>query len=296
MNEYLIKYKIATVAELIEPFEYGGYSFESYTKEWWDCDAWVATKTIEAEHAGIARAQFHKELIPLIECFSVVSQCAFRIIANTYIIYKTTNNPDKTIYIYYVRDVGHVGLHFDEQEIAQLDKFKKIQNREGLMYISEAANASTFYTRLAMLLAGAEGLAGEVVTKKETKTNQNELKDILGDALHDKLYGYGKGLRHKLFHGNIQSHQLFDGLTETVYDKLRDYLERKYDIKLEREVVHPQRNFNGNYESASTFEKLKDDKDIDIGLIESAFDDKNDKHHEIHRQLFDGVVLSPKDY
>ena len=39
MNEYLIKYKISTVAELISSFEFEGYNFSSYKEYWWSCDA-----------------------------------------------------------------------------------------------------------------------------------------------------------------------------------------------------------------------------------------------------------------
>ncbi len=296
MNKYLIQYKIATVAELIHPFNARGYSFKSYADSWWNCDAWIVSKVIEANTAVEARVSFHKDLIPQIEQFSVISQCAFRIIANSYFIYKETNNPEKTIYVYYVRDVGHTGLHFDNDEIDQLPKFDKITNKEGLMYIAEAANASTFYTRLGMLLAGAEGLAGEVITKRQVKTNQIELRKILGISLYNRLYGYGKGLRHKLFHGNIKTHQLFDGLTEAVYNKLRAYLKSEYDIQLEENVVHPQRNFNGNYEFAATWKKLRDEKYLDLRLIEKVFDENNDRRHEVEHQIFDGYVISPKNY
>lgn len=296
MNKYLIQYKIATVAELIHPFNARGYSFKSYADSWWNCDAWVVSKVIEANTAVEARMSFHKDLIPQIEQFSVISQCAFRIIANSYFIYKETNNPEKIIYVYYVRDVGHTGLHFDNDEIDQLPKFDKITNKEGLMYIAEAANASTFYTRLSMLLAGAEGLAGEITTVGRVETNKDELKEILGVDLYVKLYGYGKGLRHKLFHGNVKTHQLFDGLTEVIYNKLRKYLKNKYDIQLEESVVHPQRNFNGNYEFAATWKRLRDKKYLDLRLIEQPFDEKNPERHAMEQLLFDDYVETPLNY
>ncbi|KKR31225.1 MAG: hypothetical protein UT63_C0078G0005 [Candidatus Gottesmanbacteria bacterium GW2011_GWC2_39_8] len=293
MNKYLINYKIATVAELIKSFNLGGYDFSSYTEEWWNCDAWVASKVIEANNAGEARYKFITDLIPQVEKCSVVSQCAFRIVANSYFIYKQNNNPDKVIFIYYVRDVGHTGLHFDTQEIEQLPKLDLIPNQKGLFYIMEAANASTFYTRLSMLLASAEGFAGEIRAKNQTRTDQTALENILGSELYKKLYSYGTGLRHKLFHGNIQA---FDGLTEQIYDKLRTYLKTQFDIQLEENVVHPQRNFSDNFQYASTFEKLKDEKYLDLKLIEEVFDDDNPKKHETERLIFDGYVESPEDY
>jgi|GEM_PF-2047198 len=296
MEKYLIKYKIATVAELVNAFDYRGFRFEPATNEWWHCDAWIATKTIEAENIIKARSQFYKELLPLIERFSVVSQCAFRVTANTYFIYKLTNNKDKVIYIFYVRESGHTGLMFDEQEINQLDNFDNVVNKEALIYVAEAANASTFYTRLTMLIMGIEGLAGELVTKKEIKTNKTELITILGQPLFDQLYAYGTGIRNKLFHGKTFSNQLIDGLTEKVYDKIRDYLEQKYNIHLEKNVVNPQRNFHGNFQFAGTYEKLTDVKYLDIATIESSFDENNPKKDEVYRNIFDGIVISPANY
>lgn len=296
MNEYLIKYKIATVAELINSFTFNGYDFTSYKKEWWTSTAWVASKTIQAINSGEARYKFITDLIPQIDKCSVISQCAFRIVANSYVIYKLTNNPEKIVYVYYVKDVGHTGLHFDTEEISQLPKFDSIPHKTGLFFIMEAANASTFYTRLTMLLAAAEGLAGEIRGKGVIRTDQKVLQEILGVDLHKKLYDYGTGLRHKLLHGNIQAHHLFDGLTDQIYDQLRKYLNSKFDIHLEESVVHPQRNFYDNFQVASTFEKLKDESFLDLELIEQAFDDQNSKKNEIEQQIFDGYVSSPSDY
>lgn len=296
MNDYLINYKIATVAELIQGFRSGGYDFSSYTKEWWNCDAWIASKVVRANNAGEARYMFIAGLTPEVQKFSVVSQCAFRLVANSYFIYKKTNNPEKIIYVYYVRDVGHTGLHFDTQEIKQLPKFESIPNKNGLFYVMEASNAGTFYTRLSMLLAAAEGFAGEINGKGQVRTDQNALKAILGDGLYNKLYPYGTGLRHKLIHGNIQNHQLFDGLADEVYNKLIEYLKGNFGIQLEENVIHPQRNFYGNFQYASTFEKLKDESFLDLKTIDDAFDDNNPQSHAIEVNIFNGYVESPKDY
>ncbi|MBI3887498.1 hypothetical protein HY310_00325, partial [Candidatus Microgenomates bacterium] len=95
---------------------------------------------------------------------------------------------------------------------------------------------------------------------------------------------------------NIQNHQLFDGIADAVYDKLREYLGSNFDIQLEENVVHPQRNFYGNFQYASTFEKLRDESFLDLKTIEDAFDDNNPKKHEIEANIFEGYVEGPKDY
>jgi hypothetical protein len=45
--------EIATVGELVTPFELEGYLFTSYAKDWWEADAWVASKIIRAKSAGL---------------------------------------------------------------------------------------------------------------------------------------------------------------------------------------------------------------------------------------------------
>lgn len=278
MDKYLIKYKLATVAELVEPFTLEGYEFSSYDPEWWRSGGWVASKEIEAKNAGKARHEFMKGLFWLVPELSVVSQCAFRYIANTYFIYKLTNNPEKKIYIYFVREVPPVGLQFDEEEIANLIKIHSIPNKHGLFFIADAANGGSFYTYLSMLLIGVEGLAGEIESGRIKKTNPVVLKEILGEELFTKLYPYGKGLRHLLFHGKVKNHAEFDGLVEKVYARIRTYLKTKYDISLEENVVHPQRSFHGNFEQAATLEAFKDNPVLDLKKIHESFDDEQKRH------------------
>jgi hypothetical protein len=160
----------------------------------------------------------------------------------------------------------------------------------------EAANAGTFYTRLSMLLASAEGFAGEISVNGKITTDKNALIGILGQELYDKLYAYGTGLRHKLLHGNIQAHHLFDGLPEQVYDKLREYLKVSFGIQLDENVVHPQRNFIGNFLTASTFEKLADESYLDLPLIVEAFDEDNLKKQEVEAKIFNGYCEGPENY
>lgn len=296
MNDYLIKYKIATVAELIKSFELEGYEFTSYTKEWWECDAWVATKIIKANTAGEARFEFMKGLMPQIEKCSVVSQCAFRFVANSYFIYKQTNNPEKIVFIYFVRSVGHTGLHFDEEEITQLPKLASVPNQKAFLYIAEASNATTFYTRLIMLIGAVEAFAGEITKDKKIITNQDEIKKILGKDLYKKLYEYGKGLRHKLLHGNLGAHHLFDGLTDEIYNKIRIYLRENFDVQISENVVQPQRNFYGNFEAASMFMKFNDEPILDLKEIEEAIDDKKPNSHEKEQKIFTYYGGNPENY
>lgn len=294
LNKYFISYKIATVAELIEAFEYEGYKLTSYDPEWWKSDGWVASKIIKAKSAGEARFEFIKGLIPLVEQFSVISQCAFRFTANSYIIYKLNNNPHKIFYFYYVRQVEPTGLHFNHDEIAQLPKFSKIKNKTALLYIMESANVTTFYAKLSMLIMAVEGLAGEIVVEGKVMTNKVILKEILGEELFKKLYPYREGLRNILFHGKAEDHSKFEGLVDTLYSQIRSYLRLKYDIQLSENVVHPQRNPNDNFQFAATYEAFKNEPVLDMKLLEQAFDDSVGPNHKA-QELFEWKG-SPDNY
>ena len=296
MNKYLIQYKLATVAELFDSFSYGGYDFSNYSKDWQSCDAWIVSKEIEADNSGIARYTFIKDLIPCIERFSTISQCAFRINANSYFIFRTTNNPENIIYIYYVKSTPPVGLHFDKEEIEQLDKLLKIPNQKACMYIMEATNATTFFTRLTMLIGAVESLAGEITKGKVVSTDKNELINILGDSLYKKLFDYGTGLRNKLFHGSITDTQIFDGLNDEIYCKIRTYLRVKYGVEMSETVVQPQRNFHDNFEYTATFEKFNGIPNLDLKQIEEAFVDDVLEHVQKEQKMFTYCTEKVVDY
>ena len=160
----------------------------------------------------------------------------------------------------------------------------------------EAANATTFYTRLTMLIGAVEGLAGETNTKGQIKTNLTIVKQILGDGLYEKLYKYGTGLRHKLLHGNIEGHHLFEGISDEIYNKIREYLRLEHDIQLEENVVHPQRNFYCNFEQTSMYMRFKEKPVLDLKTIEEAVDDRYGKKPNLEMKIFNYVGEHPKDY
>jgi ribosomal protein S19E (S16A) len=232
----------------------------------------------------------------VIEKFSVVSQCAFRLAANTYVIYKQTNNAEKILYIYFVRKTGHTGLHFDEEQQEQLVKLEKLPNQKAWFYINEAANATTFYTRLAMLIGAVEGIAGEKTIKGRKKTNFEVSKKILGEELYKKMYEQGKGIRHQLLHGNVNTEEIFDGLNDELYTKIRIYLKTEYNVELYEDVVHPQRNFHDNFEYAGMFMKFVNEPVLDLKIIEDAVDDDKPQHHLKQKEIFTYLGETPKSY
>lgn len=272
---------------MIKPFSYKGFDFTSYDKEWWKGNAWVASRKVKCKNGGEARFTFLNELLPLIDRFSVISQCTFRFIANTYFIYKLTNNPEKRLFIHYVRSVRPTGLHFGEKEIQQLNKLDKVPNKGGLFFILEAANATTYYTRLTMLIMAVEGLAGEIRDKGQIRTDHESIKKILGRELWGRLYTYGIGLRNKLFHGNITDHAAYEKIADEIYKRIVQYLKNEFKVEVEENVVQPQRGFYGNFETADMFLGFKSEPTLELKTIEEAVDEKksNDKYRELFEYL-----------
>ncbi|EKD99966.1 MAG: hypothetical protein ACD_22C00127G0016 [uncultured bacterium] len=283
MNKYLISTKIASVSRLVKPFSLDGFNFCRYDQQDWDCDAWVATKSIEASNMLDAKRIFFRTLSPHIEKFSAVSQCAFRLFANSYFIFKEDNNTDNLIYIYFCKTTGHVGLMFDDEEIQQVCKLSDSLSNKGFFYLGESTNATTYYTRLTMLIMAVEGFAGENTIKTKNKTifkiNHKALRAILGEDLYKNLYEPGVGLRNVLFHGKLEDHSKFDGLNERIYEKLTLLLSKTYDIAFEENVVHPQRNFHENYVYMHNFWTFKETTILDIHKIEDDLENRHSKNN-----------------
>ncbi len=296
MSRYRIVYKIKTVAELVHPFEFGGYNFLQYSQEFWEDDCWVADRTVEATNFAEAFNQFKLDLIPIIEQCSSVSQCAFQIFGGSYLIYRLDNNPDKVVYIFLVKTYGHVGLLFDKQEIDQLQNTSKVANKNGFMYIMDATNCTTYYSRLSMLMSAVEAFAGEEDKAKIRRTNKTEMIAILGKELYDKLYLYGVGLRHKLVHGNISDHNEFAGLTDEIYSKIRDYLSSKYDIEINSKVVDPLRNFSDGGQFTRLFYKFRSEPVFELKSIEDELLERLDATDKSKGLIFAEYTPGVKNY
>lgn len=296
MASYLIHYKVATTSELPEAFNLDNFHFSSYKEEWWESNGWLVSKEVQGNSMNEARSVFIRGLIPKIERIVAVSQCAFRIFANSYFIYRSTNNSDQLIYVYFVKEVGHTGLHFDRDEIAQLSKFDSLANPKGLFYLMEAADSSTFYTRLMMLLGSAEGFAGETMREGRIETNKKILKEILGVDLYNQLYAYRTGLRHKLLHGNIETNGIPDDLNDQLYGKIVRYLRDNFDIQINEGVVHPQRNTHGNFRAMGALMKFNNEPLLDLRKIEEVLDDDRPDHTRREREIFTYSGLNPNDY
>lgn len=274
MNKYIVKQKISTLAELKDNFNHDGFTFSSLTNEFWNCRAWVAEKEIEAINVIEAINKFRNELVETIPKLCVTSQCSFDFVTNTFFAYKYNENPKNVIYVFYTRSRPNVGLMFNDEEKSQLKNIEKIPRKEGLFFLMDAANCSSYYSRTAMLLITIESLAGQVLSDRGFIADKDELNKILGNELRLKIYKGGTGLRNKLFHGANINHKEFQGLNKILYQKIINYLENNFGVILNKSVVDPQRNFNEIKEKINYFWKFKNDINLSFIDIENYFNEK----------------------
>ncbi len=311
MNKYLIEHKIKTIADLYDPFEYKNFHFRSWDFNFAEgCigDAWIAKKVVSAKNATEAINLFRRELFFLIGKLSFISQCYFDAKLESYLIFKQNNNPKKILFLYITRERDGVSLNFGKDEIVALKKLNKFKKQSVFKYLNESTNATTYYTRLAMLIIVLESIAGDKKQEEICKcgqdrkfitTDKEKIKEILNDEkLYKSIFDYKDGIRNKIFHGKEINKS--DNYVEKVYEKIIFYFNKKYNIKINTSVVGPQRNFIGNYETGRFWLQLKEEiekiniKDMAI-VTEKAYGNYNHNNKDDFNKIFIHTKM-PKNY
>jgi hypothetical protein len=273
MNKYEISQKIKTLAELWDPFDYNDFHFKQ-----WDFTivdgpkgkAWIASKLIEAGNLLEAVAEFHKDLLDIIDRCCFVSQCYFSIVTESYMVVKKNNNPNNAFYLHYTKERKGVSLQFNKDEIVALKKLETFPRKPAFMYLNESTNAMTFYSRLAMLIIALESIAGE---KLSNVTDKDCIKNkILKDStLYDEIFAYGTGFRNQIFHG--KEVKITVNYIEKIYKKIVEYFNTEYNTNVALNVKNPQRTFHGNYAKLQGFYKPTDESTkINFKEITEEFD------------------------
>jgi len=261
MNQYLIEHKIRTLTELWD----GDFSYDGYDFKQWDFtiaegalgNAWIAKKVIDAENVLKAINIFRNKLVPIVEKISFISQCFASANLESYLIIKENDNPEHILFLFFSKERKAVPLHFGDSEKEALNKLNNFKRQAVFKYLNESTNASTYYTRLAMLVISLESIASTM--KKGTGLSVKEYikQEILkDDDLYNKLFEKGTGIRNKLFHG--QEINITENYVERIYRKIVGYFNNKYNLKINAGVVGPQRNFTNNYEAGRAWLKLRD--------------------------------------
>jgi hypothetical protein len=168
MNTYLIEHKIQTLAAIWsdKPFVHGGYEFRQWEfgrssfrpqeKAWIAKREMCATSWIEAINA------FRADLFRIVDRIAAVSQCHTMASAESFLVLRKNDNPELIFLLRYSRARQPVPRAFNEQSVEALDKLDALGDKlHALEYLREATASTTILTRIVMLLATLETLAGE---------------------------------------------------------------------------------------------------------------------------------------
>jgi hypothetical protein len=277
MNRYIIQQKINTIADLcifregeIEHLDISGIDFRQ-----WDfnlaegCigDAWIASGKEVAENYRSALFAFRRRLSRTVPKIAFISQCYMDYMQESFIVNRANDNPESIAFIQYVSERSATGLMFMEEEKNNFDKVS-LGNDEFFWYMNDCYNTTGYTAKLLLMFAALESLAGkEIKTDDEGKEyetyNKKNMKDILGNSIYNSIYG-NDGLRHKLTHGEYIDPS-FSGINyvDELHKLILKYFNRRFEIKLILDVVHPQRHPFGNAHYINTFIKPKKiDKNI----------------------------------
>lgn len=307
MNKYLIEHKIKTLSELSKSFDFEDFNFRQWDfnyRDGWLGDAWIASKIITAVNATEAINKFRKELIPIVDCIAFVSQCYTTVEFEPFIIIKQNNNLKKVFFLNFTYESKGVPLHFDEEEKNALQVLNNFGEKHAFRYLRESTNSSTFYTRLAMLVAALESIAGQKTINGKKFTNKEFInKEIIGDAnLFKKIFAYGEGIRPQLFHGcEINLGAGDPDYIKEIYERIVGFFNDKFNIKINFSVVNPQRVPFGNYRGGKAWLEPKDkEKDINLKDVVEIFGkafggDYTDRDKSVFNENFLSVKM-PQNY
>ena len=258
--EYLIQHRIKTLAQLFEPFEDKGFRFEQWNftiQEGPTGDAWIASKTVQAEGAAAAINKFMEDLLPIVDRVAFVSQC-FALVETESFMIERQERSGGVFYFRHAREVPPVPLHFDEHSVKSLRSLESFDEKGDVFrMLREAANASTFYTRFAMLTSTLEAIAGQRTVGRKIETDKEAIKQILqDDKLYEDLFGYGSGVRNQLLHGTKVTLTPGRPYVEDIYRAIVRFFNTQ-GAGLNERVVDPMRHFFNNYEERRGWLKMK---------------------------------------
>jgi hypothetical protein len=273
MNAYLIAHKIRTLAEIWSeaPFSHGGFEFRQWGFAWSvgrpQARAWIAKREMCATSWIEAITAFRADLFRIVDRIAAVSQCHTTASTESFLVLRKNDNSERIFLLKYSRVRPPVPLVFNEQSVEALNKLDALGDKlHALEYLREATASTTFLTRLIMLLATLEALAGEKPSKgNRRKTDKDFIKNeiLKDDALYNRLYETGTRLRHAIAHGHkldlTEDVRLGIDYVGQVYMAIIAYLNDHFDLNIDTKVTNPQRTPYGNYEFTQTWPKPQDD-------------------------------------
>ncbi len=259
MNTYLIEHKIRTLAKLWDnKFTHNGLEFRH-----WDLTmqegsigkAWIVRSEMDAPTVVDAINDFRRSLMRLLDRIAFLSQCYTYANIESFMVVRQNANPKQIFLLSYVKDIEGVSLSFREDEVKSLEQLESYAEKGDVFrYLCEAANATSYYTRLVMLISALEAIAGEKTEKKGRKqTDKAYIRDqILKDSeLYGRIFKHGKGIRNCLLHGGkidftAAEHRDIDYI-DNIYKAIVRYFNENHGTNINTRVVKPLRTPHGNY-------------------------------------------------
>ena len=198
MPIYRVSHKIWTVADIdgtpvIEGFQMTAVPPEAVGGP----QAWLARHDVDAPDFLSAYNMSRPGLVRTVDALSLVTQCAFSLVATSFSVVRLTDNADRIIYFRHLRQRPTVGIGvWRPEQLADIATLSRMENPGALRYFREAINASTSSARLAMLVITAEALAGQSTVVGNSNcgheyryggTNREELAAVLGAESYERL-------------------------------------------------------------------------------------------------------------
>jgi hypothetical protein len=277
MPTYTIQHRINTLLELWDPFEFSGFRLSPF-----DFDSasgrhggWLAEKSIEARSVEDAFKEFSDQLYNLADRVAFIGQCHTTVDLETFAILKPG---DDRFFYRYSEERGSVALHFNEEEVASLEMLERYEETGDVFrYLGEATNATSFYTRLVMLVSALEAMAGELRENGFRDVNRRYIaNEILRDeALCERLFGRGQGIRNQILHGGFVDPDMHGAVNynETIYEAIIDYFNERHGTKIDKTAVGRPRTISGNYNTWNGWcQWVSPEHEFSLVLMREKFD------------------------
>jgi hypothetical protein len=242
VHHYHIQQRIRTPSQLFRAFSTREYTLRPFEddNQYKAADDWIAIRELDGEDWKSAYRVFCRDLAPILDAASVVSQCSVSPILRSYSVYR--DHPKQCALVFVSRANDPVGMHIDQEEWPDVLRLLDSPAQPSLRYIRLANNNPQAESRLFLMLIASEALAGTEQTDvicpdcsrrlySYNRTNRTKLKAVLGEELYSLFYERdGGALRHKLAHGGILSNDEIRSVVP-LYDRMRDYLKREYGLE-----------------------------------------------------------------
>lgn len=278
MPTYFIDHRIDTLAELWG----GSFMFDGLRVEPWSVDmqrgrqsGWIAKAEVEADTIDDALRDFFERFYRLVDRVGFIAQCHTAAELETF---RITKPNDRRFFWRFSRKQDAVPLHFNEAEIKSLLALEEYELRGDVFRcLREAVNATSFYTRFAMLVAALEAIAGQIETRRGLKTNRAYISDsVLKDReLCDKIFRARDGIRNQMLHGSfVDSEQHgYTNYNQVIYDAVVDYFNEQHGLEIDKGARGAPRSAAGSYrESRGWWRLVAEDPDISLQKLCEIFD------------------------